>query len=171
MPHIYTPEEVQRLLRATAQLTPAGSIRPITYVTLLSLLFATGLRISEALALQVEDITPEGLVVRLTKFRKSRLVPLHPTAREGIEGYLAVWNYTSAHGRRPRRSRPGTVVGREGPTPRRCLRALHRAPWSRLARRVSAIVKAIEVQLESTQTATPVVRLLIDSGAALFGQA
>ena len=90
MPHIYTPEEVQRLLRAAAQLTPAESIRPITYVTLLSLLFSTGLRISEALGLRLDDITPDGLVVRQTKFRKSRLVPLHPTARDGIERYLAV---------------------------------------------------------------------------------
>lgn len=90
MPHIYTPEEVQRLLGAAAQLTPSGSIRPMTYVTLLSLLFSTGLRISEALALQIEDITPDGLVVRQTKFRKSRLVPLHPTARAGLERYLAL---------------------------------------------------------------------------------
>lgn len=90
MPHIYVPEEIQRLLRAAAQLPPVGSIRPITYMTLWSLLFSTGLRISEALALQTEDITPDGLIVRQTKFRKSRLVPLHPTAREGIERYLAV---------------------------------------------------------------------------------
>ncbi len=90
MPHIYTPQEIQRLLGAAAQLTPAGSIRPITYKTLLSLLFSTGLRISEALALQIEDITPDGLVVRQSKFRKSRLVPLHPAAREGIERHLAV---------------------------------------------------------------------------------
>lgn len=90
MPHIYAPEEIQRLLRAAAQLRPAGSIRAITYVTLLSLLFSTGLRISEALALQMEDITPDGLVVRHAKFRKSRLVPLHPTARDGIERYLVV---------------------------------------------------------------------------------
>jgi len=99
MPHIYAPDEVQRLLRAAAQLTPAGSIRAITYVTLLSLLFSTGLRISEALGLQMEDITPDGLVVRHTKFRKSRLVPLHPTAREGIERYLAVRSTVSTKDR------------------------------------------------------------------------
>jgi integrase len=88
-PHIYTTDEVERLLRAAAQLTPVTSTRPQTYVALLALLFATGLRISEALALQVDDITPDGLVVRETKFKKTRLVPLHPTARAGIEAYLA----------------------------------------------------------------------------------
>lgn len=90
MPHIYTPDEVQRLLCSAARLTPANSLRPRTYVALLSLLFSTGLRISEALALQLEDITSDGLVVRQTKFRKSRLVPLHPTARSGLDGYLTL---------------------------------------------------------------------------------
>ena len=41
------------------------------------LVAVTGLRISEALALRFEDITAEGLVIRRTKFHKSRLVPLH----------------------------------------------------------------------------------------------
>ena len=90
MPHIYTYDEVQRLLCAAGQLTPAGSMRPRTYVALLSLLFSTGLRISEALALQFDNITPDGIVVRATKFRKSRLVPLHPTARRGLDEYMTL---------------------------------------------------------------------------------
>jgi integrase len=81
---------VQRLLGAAARLPPTGSIRPTTYVTLLSLLFSTGLRISEALALKLEDVTTDGLVVRQSKFRKSRLVPLHSTAMEGLARYLTV---------------------------------------------------------------------------------
>ncbi len=90
MPHIYTRDEVDALLRAAAQLTPAHSIRPVTYVTLLSLLFSTGLRISEALALQLDDLTgDDALLVRKTKFRKSRLVPLHPTVRAGLDHYIA----------------------------------------------------------------------------------
>jgi len=89
MPHIYSSEEIQRLLGAAAQLTPKGSIRPLTYVTLFSLIAATGLRISEALALELSDFTRAGLIVRTTKFRKSRLVPLHATTRRGLERYLA----------------------------------------------------------------------------------
>jgi integrase len=89
MPHIYSGDEIRLLLNAAAQLTPKDSIRPITYVTLLSLIVATGLRVSEALALQLSDFTHAGLVVRNTKFRKSRLVPLHDTARSGLEHYLA----------------------------------------------------------------------------------
>lgn len=88
-PHIYSQEEIRRLLVAAAQLGPEGSLRPATYVTLLSLLASTGLRISEGLALQLDDLASDGLIIRHTKFRKSRLVPLHSTAREGIERYMA----------------------------------------------------------------------------------
>jgi integrase len=49
---------------------------------------ATGLRVSEAINLKYDDITPDGLIIRATKFRKNRLVPLHPTDRTGLERYL-----------------------------------------------------------------------------------
>ncbi len=87
-PHIFTPEEIAAILKAAAQLTPAGSIRPATYTTLFALLVATGLRSSEALALKFEDVTEDGLIIRETKFRKSRLVPLHETTSKGLERYL-----------------------------------------------------------------------------------
>jgi integrase len=64
------------------------SLRRKTYSTLFALLACTGLRVSEAIRLRFEDITPDGLVIRCSKFRKSRLVPLHKTAQAGIENYL-----------------------------------------------------------------------------------
>ena len=48
----------------------------------------TGLRVSEAIKLHFDDVTTDGLMIRGTKFRKSRLVPLHETARVGLERYL-----------------------------------------------------------------------------------
>ena len=63
-------------------------MRPKTYAALISLLAATGLRISEALHLLVSDITPDGLLIRRTKFQKTRLVPLHDTAVTGLGHYL-----------------------------------------------------------------------------------
>ncbi len=87
-PHIYTTEETRRLLQAAARLGPAGSIRPHTMNALLALLFAAGLRISEALALRMDDVTPDGLIIRNTKFTKTRLVPLHPSAHTGLKHYL-----------------------------------------------------------------------------------
>ena len=88
VPFIYTPTDVEALLEAASRLGPPGTLRPHTYTTLLALLVTTGLRISEALALYVDDLTPEGLLIRQTKFQKTRLVPLHPTAAAGLQNYL-----------------------------------------------------------------------------------
>jgi integrase len=60
------------------------------YVMLFGLIAATGLRISEALALCTFDITASGLLIRETKFRKNRLVPLHPTTCRALDAYLAI---------------------------------------------------------------------------------
>ena len=57
--------------------------------TLIALLSATGFRISEALKLTIADVTRDGLLIRETKFRKTRLVPLHDTAAAGLQRYLA----------------------------------------------------------------------------------
>ena len=88
VPYIYTLDEARRLIAAAARLGPGGSLRPRTMSTVLALLFATGLRISEALALRTGDVTPDGLVIRDTKFGKTRLVPLHPSAQDGLAQYL-----------------------------------------------------------------------------------
>jgi integrase len=87
--HIYTPDEISRLVRAATQLRPTDSLRPRLYATLFGLLAATGLRISEALALQLKDVTADGLVIRQTKFKKSRLVPLHETTQKALDTYIA----------------------------------------------------------------------------------
>lgn len=76
VPHIYSRTEITRLIDAARQLDPSGRSHPDTYVTLIALLSATGLRISEALSLQVSDVTPRGLVIRKTKFKKTRLGPM-----------------------------------------------------------------------------------------------
>lgn len=89
LPTIFTPEQITRLLTAAAGLGPAQSHRPRTYSTLFALLAATGLRISEALALQIGDVTPDGLLIRETKFRKSRLVPLHASSEVALREYFA----------------------------------------------------------------------------------
>jgi integrase len=87
-PYIYRSDEIVRLLRTAAALEPAGSIRPILYTTLLGLIASTGMRIAEALALQLDDVTADGLVIRETKFQKSRLLPLHATVRQALDRYL-----------------------------------------------------------------------------------
>ncbi len=88
-PYIYTVGEVQRLLAAAGQLPSATGLRPATYATLLGLLAVTGMRISEALALNRADVDwSEGvLTIRRTKFGKSRLIPVHPSTQRALARY------------------------------------------------------------------------------------
>ena len=89
VPYIYSRDEVNGLILAATNLPSSDSLLPKTYAALISLLAATGLRISEALHLLASDITPDGLLIRKTKFQKTRLVPLHDTAVAGLGRYLA----------------------------------------------------------------------------------
>jgi integrase len=88
LPHIYTTDEIRRLLEAVARPSENWLQRPRIYAALFGLLVSTGLRVSEALALRFDDVTHDGLVVRKTKFNKTRLVPLHPTAAAALDRYL-----------------------------------------------------------------------------------
>lgn len=90
IPYIFSADDIRRLLDAASGLGPRESLRPHTYHALFGLIAATGLRVSEALGLALEDVTEDGLRIRDTKFRKSRLVPLHPTTRAALDEYLAM---------------------------------------------------------------------------------
>lgn len=98
-PHIYSDAEIAALVDHTRHLLPRGGLRAHTYATLFSLLACTGLRVSEACHLQPDDVDLEAgiLTVRQTKFRKSRLVPLHPSATDALAVYAA--DRTTRHGR------------------------------------------------------------------------
>ena len=89
-PYLVTTEEIQALLAAALSIKPVGTLTPLTWHHLFGLIAATGLRVSEARSLTLEDLIPDGLIIRDTKFRKSRMVPLHPTTREALNRYLAV---------------------------------------------------------------------------------
>ena len=105
-PHIYSAAQIKRLIEVALQLRPQCGLRALTYATLIALLSATGLRISEALKLTVADVTRDGLLIRETKFRKTRLVPLHDTAAAGLQRYLVR--------RRPRSDDDPVFIGKRG---------------------------------------------------------
>jgi integrase/recombinase XerD len=89
LPYIYSPEEIAALVLAANRLRQSYPLRRQVYATLLGLIAATGLRISEALNLRLSDVLPDGVLqIRHTKFRKSRLVPLHPTTAVALDRYL-----------------------------------------------------------------------------------
>jgi site-specific recombinase XerD len=89
-PYIYSEAEIGALLTAAAELPPPGSLRPLTYRTLLGLLYSTGIRIGEALALNLEDFyeAQRRLYIAEGKFRKARWVPLSTTTCRALQAYL-----------------------------------------------------------------------------------
>lgn len=92
-PYIYTDEQVMHLIEAARQLpstVPSTTgLRAQTYSTLFGLLSVTGMRISEALALNRQDVDLiQGIItIRGTKFGKSRLVPVHQSTRHALLEY------------------------------------------------------------------------------------
>ena len=91
-PYILTPTEIRRLMEAALALPPAGTITPHTFHFAIGLIASTGMRCSEAASLRLADITPDGLIIRETKYRKSRLVVLHESASEALDRYLELRN-------------------------------------------------------------------------------
>jgi len=89
-PRIFSREEIRRVLSLADTLGPPGSMRALTYRTLIGLLFATGMRIGEAVRLTFDDVQPDGLVIRRAKFGKSRQLTLHPSTHAALEYYLQV---------------------------------------------------------------------------------
>ncbi|MCI0152432.1 tyrosine-type recombinase/integrase, partial [Paraburkholderia sediminicola] len=92
-PHLYTEAEVRRLLDAALELPvawPSTPLRPWVFHCLIGLLSVTGLRISEALNLELGDVDLEDavLTIRGAKLGRSRLVPIHPTTCTVLVDYL-----------------------------------------------------------------------------------
>ncbi len=91
-PYLLTRVQIKELIDGAAHLGPRGALRPQTYQTLIGLLACTGLRVGEAIHLVVDDVhldnDPPYLLVRESKFKKSRLVPLHPTAAVALRQYV-----------------------------------------------------------------------------------
>jgi len=88
-PHIYSEEDIARIVAYAAKLGRVGSLRPLTYSTMFGLMAVAGLRRNEVVELRIGDFTDDGLIIRETKFQKSRFVPLHETTVEQLERYLA----------------------------------------------------------------------------------
>lgn len=92
-PYIYTDEQIMRLITAARDLpsTVRGTmgLRSRTYYTLFGLLSVTGMRVSEALSLNCEDVDLNKALLTVcgTKFGKSRHIPIHRTTQEVLRQY------------------------------------------------------------------------------------
>ena len=91
-PFIFAPAEIARLLRAarTLERTPGSPLRPEVFRLAIVLLYTTGLRRGELLRLTIGDYDPRArtLLVRESKFHKSRLLPLSLDGGRAIDAYL-----------------------------------------------------------------------------------
>ena len=91
-PYIFTTAEIAHLLRAADRLapTPRSPLRGETFRLAIVLLYTSGLRRGELVRLTVGDYDPrdQTLLVRESKFHKSRLLPLSRDARRELDAYL-----------------------------------------------------------------------------------
>lgn len=89
-PFFYSSGDITALMNAANLL--ASPLRATVMETIVGLLSVTGLRIGEALRLDLEDINPlDGiLAVNDSKFGKSRRVPLHPSTVDALNAYLHI---------------------------------------------------------------------------------
>ncbi len=90
-PYLFDASGLTNLLEAAGRLRPRRALRPHTLQTLFGLLACTGLRAREAINLLISDVQldeePTRLLIRHTKFKKSRWVPLHPSAADQLRHY------------------------------------------------------------------------------------
>ncbi len=87
-PYLYSDAEIAALLAAAGSLR--FPLRVATYRTLIGLLAVTGMRVGEAIRLDRGDLDLKHqlLVVRDSKFGKSRELPLHPSTIRALRDYL-----------------------------------------------------------------------------------
>ncbi|QCO99602.1 integrase [Arthrobacter sp. 24S4-2] len=90
-PFIYSTADIEALMNQAHQ-SITSPLRAATYETLIGLLASGGLRIGEAIKLDRSDVDWSGnvLLIRESKFGKSRLVPLHSTAMQALSAYAAL---------------------------------------------------------------------------------
>lgn len=89
-PKILSHDEVAALVSAARALPATGGRQPSTYATLFGLLAVTGMRIGEAIALDMQDVDLAHAVitVRRGKFDKSRALPIRPSTVQALRRHL-----------------------------------------------------------------------------------
>ena len=94
--HLLNVDEVERLLAAPDPKTPRG----LRDAAMIETLYATGLRVSELVSLEIGRLDPDaGFLRTVGKGRKERLVPVGEVALDRIRDYLASARPTFDRGR------------------------------------------------------------------------
>lgn len=102
-PYIYSDAEIAAILAAAKALPSVYGLRGLTCSTLFGLIAVTGLRISEALALDAQDLNADNGVLRVRqgKLGKERLLPLDPSVAARLVDYLAERDRLIGHAAKP----------------------------------------------------------------------
>jgi integrase/recombinase XerD len=86
MPKILSPDEVEALLNEPAQISDPKSLRDKAF---LELLYASGMRVSELVSLDVQDVNLEQNMIRCaSKSSKTRELPLSERVKIALDMYL-----------------------------------------------------------------------------------
>ena len=92
VPFLFDKTRASRLLQAAAELpdNPRAVLRGPTYRMIFALLYGLGLRVGEVARLCRSDVDLQNavLVIRYTKFSKSRLVPFGPRMAQSLHDYI-----------------------------------------------------------------------------------
>jgi integrase/recombinase XerD len=129
-PHIYSKEEIDKLLRQAQELLSPKGLRAHTYTTLFGLLLVTGMRLGETLGLDRLDVDLDlGILhIRRGKYGKSRYVPVHPSTVEALKGYAEARNHLS-----PAPSTPAFFLSERG---RRITKLTAEKTFAKLSQRI-----------------------------------
>ncbi len=112
-PYIYSEEEIGKIIAAASALPSVYGMRGLTFSTLFGLIAMTGLRISEALVLDIDDVDLDlgVLTIRRGKGGKARFVPIHDSItsrlvayareRDRLLGFTPQCFFATDHGTRP----------------------------------------------------------------------
>jgi integrase len=94
--HIISDEGLARLLREAQEVSKRHPVCGITLHTIVGLAASTGVRIGEVIRLDRADVdlSTGVLLIRQTKFRKDRYVPIHPSTLEAMRSYAALRDAT-----------------------------------------------------------------------------
>ena len=84
LPRILTGREIELLLSQPTCVEPKG----FRDKAMLEVMYATGIRVSELISLNVEDVNLPQKTIKCNSSKKSRAIPLYPAALQALEAYL-----------------------------------------------------------------------------------
>ena len=84
MPQILTGREIELLLSQPV----TGDAKGCRDKAMLELMYATGIRVSELISLNVDDVNVEQAIIKCRNAKKTRVIPLYPAALKALNAYL-----------------------------------------------------------------------------------